>query len=186
MRSGDFCCIEDYDRFSREDPITSLSALRKILKDKKITIVFLSEGVEVNQDNFLDDNIILPLFLKGFLGFRENTKKGERVSKAWIAKHQEMKLGKHVATTLPCWLEFTNNKYSIIESAAKVIRRMFCLCNEGKGSGEIAKLLNTEKVRPISKRKKQNGFNQRFILNCLTGLALKKRTEKSSHLVSCL
>jgi len=168
VKSGDWILIEDYDRFSREDPITSLSALRSILKDKKITIVFLSEGVEVNQDNFLDDNIILPLFLKGFLGYRENTKKGERVGKSWKTKFDNMKAGKVEAIALPCWLELKDGKYVVIETAAKIIRRMFELCNRGKGSGEIAKIFNVEKVQQITKRIKDKGYNQPFVLNCLT------------------
>ena len=167
VKAGDFILIEDYDRFSREDSITSLSALRTILKDKNITIVFISENIEVNQNNFMDDNIILPLFFKSFLGHKENTKKTERVKKAWKEKFENMKAGKFETIALPCWLESKDGKYVVIESAAKVIKRMFQLCNEGKGTGEIAIIFNKEKLNPITKRKEHRGYNQGFIINCL-------------------
>ncbi len=173
MNPNEVALIEDYDRFSRQDPITSLSALREILKTKSISIVFMSEGVEVNEKNFLDDHVILPLFLKGFLGFRENTKKGDRVSVAWVLKAEEVKQGKRVLVKLPSWLYSIKEPhgifYKVNDGKAKTVKRIFELALSGKGSGEIAQRLNDEKATLLATSKE---FNQVSVLNVLRNKAV--------------
>lgn len=167
VSAGDYILIEDYDRFSREDVLTSLQALRVILKEKQITIVFLSENVEVTQSNFMNDGIILPLFLKGFIGYRENSKKIERVKAAWNTKFENIKAGKVEAIKLPSWLVLADGKYKLVEPAASIVRRMFKLSNEGKGTGEIAVIFNREKLPMITRRKDVSAYNQSTVINCL-------------------
>ena len=162
VKPNDIIIIEDCDRWSREDPITSLSAMRQVLKQKSVSIRFQKENIVVTQKNLMDDNIILPLFLKSWLGFRENTKKAERIQDSWnIRKERFEKTGKAYGQKCPPWVKWvktgtdkdgcSEGHYEIIPEHAALVLRIFRMCIGGMGCRLIAKTLNREHVAPITK-----------------------------------
>src|ERR1035441_7963743 len=170
VKPNDIIIIEDCDRWSREDPITSLSAMREVLKQKSISIRFQKENIVVTQKNFMDDNIIVPLFLKAWMGFRENTKKAERIEDSWnIRKERFIETGKAYGQKCPPWVRWVKTgtdadgcnegHYEIIPERAELVLRIFRMCIGGMGCRLIAKTLNNEGIVPITKYNwKSTGF----------------------------
>ena len=110
----------------------------------------------------MDDNIILPLFLKSWLGFRENTKKAERIQDSWnIRKERFEKTGKAYGQKCPPWVKWvktgtdkdgcSEGHYEIIPEHAALVLRIFRMCIGGMGCRLIAETLNREHVAPITK-----------------------------------
>ena len=161
VKPNDLILVEDCDRWSREDPITSLYEMRNVLKQKTISIRFLNEQITVNQKNFMQDAIILPLFFKSWLGNRENTKKGERVHEVYEnGKEEFLKSGKVFGSRPPFWLKWndTTKQYHFKdEEMPRLILRAYKMCDGGFGCRAIAKTFNTEKIPVVTKYTYKNG-----------------------------
>ena len=127
--------------------------MRNVLKATSISIRFLNEGITVNQTNFMQDGIILPLFFKSFLGNRENTKKGVRIKEVIEDEIKTFKdTGKPFGMRPPSWLEWNEeeNRYDIDPDKAKVVLRIFDMINKGMGCRTVARIFNDEHVPTIS------------------------------------
>jgi len=150
---GDTILLEDIDRFSRESPLDSLNALRAAV-DKGVDIIFLKTGVKVTASNFNDPATLFPAFFGSFLANSENEKKSFRVREAIAARRAKLEKGIDVAGRCPCWLDWdaTAEKHIVNEQKAKVVRRMFDLCNSGIGTRAIERKLREEGYKPITAR----------------------------------
>lgn len=158
VKPGDYILVEDNDRFSREDPITALNDLKQILEEKNITVVFLSTGVEATKWNFNEPSVLFPNFFKGFLGYSENKKKGERIAEAWATRQKEIQEGKDRFGKLPFWLkrDKATGEIEKIDKAVEVVETIFRLCDEGKGIRGIVEHLNQTNT-PLFRSKSRTG-----------------------------
>ena len=163
VQPSDLIIIEDVDRWGRQDPITSLSAMRKVLQEKSISIRFINENITVNQTNFNDDGIILPLFLKSWLGNRENTKKATRIKEVWVERRLDFeKTGKPYGQKVPFWLKWVptgikQGYYEINEERAKVVLLIYELCRDGMGARVICRTLNERNIPKYTKYEYRKG-----------------------------
>jgi len=155
---GDYLLIEDLDRLSRQDWLTSMNFLAEII-EKGVTVVTLTNGNEINADRFRrDPGCFLPALLRAHLGHDENEKKSERIQAAWEARKMAMQKGKTVKMHVPCWLAFdAKGNPVLVEPNAKVIRLMFAWAVEGLGCQTIARKLHLEGYKLVvdGKRRKR-------------------------------
>jgi DNA invertase Pin-like site-specific DNA recombinase len=84
---GDTILIEDTDRWSREKPLDSLTALQNTVNNG-VSIVFLRTGVTVNKDNFNDPGVLFPNFFGSFLANQENEKKSFRIREVMASRRK--------------------------------------------------------------------------------------------------
>lgn len=158
VKPHDIILIEDNDRFSREDPITALADLKRILSQKEISVVFLSTGVEVTKKNFNEPSVLFPNFFKGYLGYSENQKKGERILAAWSERQKDINEGKDRFGKLPFWLIRDKNtkELHVNKEAANVVKLIYKLSREGKGVRAITDYLNEHKTPLFRSNSKRN------------------------------
>lgn len=151
VKPGDVILIEDNDRLSRQDAITAMGNLRKIV-NKDVTVVFLKTGVEVTSRNYDDPSVLIPNFFHAYLANAENEKKSFRGKAVWAErKRQVIEEHKPIRQKLPSWLDWdeTKDRPVVIERNAAVVRRMFKLALQGHGVVPIARLLKD--TPPISR-----------------------------------
>jgi hypothetical protein len=186
VKPGDYILIEDNDRFSREDPITALADLKQILNLKDITVVFLSTGVEATKRNFNEPSVLFPNFFKGYLGYSENQKKGERIAEAWATRQKEILDGKDRFGKLPFWLRRhkVTGEIEVIREAADVVKTIYRLCDEGKGIRGIVQYLNKTKTplfRSNSKRGNWVSSTVQFVLRTPTVFGAFQNRKKDQN-----
>ena len=166
VKPDDVIVIEDNDRFSRQDTITAMEALRCVV-NKGVTVVFLKTGTEVTSKNFNDPSVLIPNFFQSWLANAENEKKSFRCKQAWAKqKRQVIEERKPIRQKLPSWLEWDEktNGPVVIEHKAAVVRRMFKLALEDYGVVPIARLLKD--TPPIS-RNPGKGWSGSYVWLCL-------------------
>src|ERR1041385_2597236 len=95
--------VQACDRWSRENPLDSLNALRDTV-NKGVQIVFLKTGVSVNRLNFNDPGILFPNFFSSFLAKPENENRSYRIRQAMESRRAQIKAGKAVRGVMSCWL----------------------------------------------------------------------------------
>ncbi len=148
---GDTVLIEDCDRWSREEALDALTALRTTVQ-RGVEVVFLKRGVSVNKDNFNEDSVLIPLFFGSLLANKENEKRSYRIKEAMIGRREKMEQGTAVRGRLPAWIDWhpQEGKPVINEAEAKAVRRIFELCLEGRGLVQIEKMMRGSP--PITRR----------------------------------
>jgi DNA invertase Pin-like site-specific DNA recombinase len=169
LKAGDYILIEDNDRFSREDALTAMQALKDICL-QGITVVFLRTGIEVNKTNFNDPAILIPNFLQAYLGNQENEKKSEGISKAWATKKKAAANHVVLGNCAPAWLDVDKEKNSIKPNKrAETVNAFFESFAAGKGIRTIVKELNGEKVSAFGKgaQDKGNGWSSTHLRRIL-------------------
>src|ERR1043166_6656135 len=169
-KEGDKILIEDNDRFSREDPITALVALREIVQ-RGITVVFLNDGTEVTKENFNNPAILFRNFFKGFVANNENERKAGMVGETWKQKRLNTAKGVILTEALPGWVMLDTEKKKLVakEPQAGVVRRIFRSYANGKGIRTIMKELNAEKIPTFAKgeQNKGNGWSNTHLRRIL-------------------
>ncbi len=158
MKPGDYLLVEDNDRLSRQDWLTACNFLRDIV-GKGVVVVTLSNGNEIDKQRFeRDPGCFLPVVLRSHLGHDENEKKSERIKASWEARKLALRNGKAANMHLPCWLGWDKEakKPVLVESNAKVIRRMFELALQSLGCQTIARRLHQEGEKLVVKGKRHD------------------------------
>ena len=148
LKPGDYLLVEDHDRLTREDWLTGMNLVADIVGRGAI-LVTLSNGNEIDAERFRrDPGCFLPAILKAHLGHDEDNKKAARVRDSWAKRKTDMAAGKPANLHLPCWLDWEgqkqNGKPVLVESNARVIRKMFSLASQGMGSLTIARKLHQD------------------------------------------
>ncbi|MCX6916432.1 MAG: recombinase family protein, partial [Verrucomicrobia bacterium] len=166
LQPGDTILIEDADRWSRENPLDSLNALRDTV-NKGVDIVFLKTGVKVSSSNLNDPSVLIPNFFASFLANAENEKRSYRIREAMKKRQAQIEAGHAVRGTMPCWLKWDEEqgKPVVIEEKAKVVRRLFELSLSGMGVQTIVRKMTG--VPCISNSKKAR-WNNRLVYRILT------------------
>ena len=157
VKPGDFLLVEDNDRLSRQDWLTAMNFLSEIV-ERGVTVVTLANGNEIDAKRFRHDpGCFLPALLRAHLGNDENEKKSKRITESWEARKLAMVKGHAAKMHLPCWLAWDDvvGKPVLVESNAKVIRKMFDLAVEGLGCQTVARRLHKDGEKLIVKGKRK-------------------------------
>lgn len=149
---GSFLLVESLDRLSR-DVILEAQALFNRILSLDITIVTLLDNqvfskARINEDGGMSIMISIMYMLRAH---DESKKKSQRVKHGWEKARNTKKI---ITTVIPSWLRIVevleNNikteAFEVIDIKAEVIKRIFSLALEGKGSPSIARIFNNEKV----------------------------------------
>lgn len=170
-KAGDYILIETQDRFSREDAITALNALKDIVL-RGITMVFIDSGMKITKDNYLKPEVLFPCFMKCLTANDENQRKMERVQSGWkTLKERAAKEKKIMTSSTPAWLEADKeaNKWNYVKPHIDTIKRIFCEYTAGKGIRTIMRALNREKVPTFGRGKQNHGMWSNTHLRRLLG-----------------
>ncbi|WP_169926824.1 recombinase family protein [Massilia putida] len=146
---GSTLLVEDLDRLSRAGMWKASDKLRD-LTENGITVVTLRDQHTYTGKLTLSSS--LTALIKQELAHEESAKKSERVAHSWKKRAQEARAGERIKLPLASWLAYdptNNSKYILVRERAEVVKRMFALCKEGRGTIAIAKLLNEEGMKPF-------------------------------------
>ena len=170
VKPGDIILVEDFDRFSREQPLTVLNALWETVRTG-VAICSLKSGVVVDASNFNDLGVLTPMFMGATLANAENEKRSFRIREAMASRRKQLEAGKAVRGRLPAWLVWEKqlDKPVVDDAKAKVVAQIFKLCIDGNGCRAIETMMR--KVPAIAGRK-QAHWNVRFIHQTLTNRAV--------------
>jgi DNA invertase Pin-like site-specific DNA recombinase len=179
IKAGDTLLVEDADRLSRQDWLTAMDFLRKLLA-KGVKVVTLQNGLEITEDSLrYNPGCFIPAIMNAHLGNAEDRKKSERVRAAWVTKHAEIREGTGIRQRLPGWLirekvvdangKVTMGGIKVNESKAETVRLLFKLALNGWGCRRIAQKMNADRVPSVSgQMDKWNGPSlKRCILNSI-------------------
>ena len=149
IQRGSTLLIEDFDRLSRQEPLDAQDIVRQILKEG-ITIVTLTNEMvyswgRVNRD----PGLIYTMTAAIILAHEESRKKQERLKAAWVNK-RNISEHKILTAMCPAWLTVDKeaNEFIVCPTRAALLNRIFDLYNDGLGQYNIAKILNSEGIKP--------------------------------------
>lgn len=159
LKLGDYLLVEDHDRLTREDWLTGMNLVADIV-GRGAVLVTLDNGNEIDGERFRrDPGCFLPAILRAHTGHDEDNKKSVRIKETWAARKAALSSGKAANMHLPCWLGWNKEakKPVLVESNARVIRKMFALALKGLGCQTIARRLhkNGEKLVVEGKRRER-------------------------------
>jgi DNA invertase Pin-like site-specific DNA recombinase len=136
VKKGSVLIVENLDRVSRQDPDKAVRLFLDILDH--VTIVTLSPEKEFKKPVDMTSFILAVIELC-------------RANGEWSERRKQLASGKKISKKVPSWIN--PETWTADEKKADVIRRIFRLIRDGYGYQAIAKILNMEKVKPISKSK---------------------------------
>ncbi|HLX94115.1 MAG TPA: recombinase family protein [Verrucomicrobiae bacterium] len=151
---GSILAIESFDRLSRQAIGKTLSVMLQIV-GKGVDIVTLKDEKVWNEDTINDmGDLVYSLALISQAN-QSSDEKSRWLKSAWKRKRSNAK-EKPLTAICPSWLTFNKktNKFDVIPSSLKTVRRIFELSKNGMGNETIAKLFNAEGESPIGLRAK--------------------------------
>lgn len=147
VESGSFLLVESLDRISRDQILPAQNIFTQIILEG-VTIVTLADrrvysADLVNKAPFLLIEAIVILIRAN----EESETKSKRLKASWVNRRSNIST-KPMTSLGPAWLKYNKKarKFEIIESRAKIIRRIFEEHLSGKGSCSIARGLRNDKV----------------------------------------
>ena len=149
VQRGSTLLIEDFDRLSRQEPLDAQDIVRQILKED-ITIVTLSNEMVYSWERVnRDPGLIYTMTAAIILAHEESRKKQERLKAAWVNK-RNISESKILTAMCPSWLTVNKeaNEFIVSPTRAALLNRIFDLYNDGLGQLAIAKMLNSESIKP--------------------------------------
>ena len=147
--SGSTLVIENLDRLSRSFITTSLPLFMRMLSSG-IRIVTLSDGKMYDKDNVNKNPLELLFSIMIFARAHEESQvKKLRIGDAW--KRAQTNLDKiKIKNSYPSWLTLSDNRFSVIEDRAALVRRVFDLYTSGNSITGICRLFNNEGILTFS------------------------------------
>ena len=169
---NDTILLEDTDRWSREEALDALTALRTTVQ-RGVEVVFLKRGVTVNKNNFNEDAVLIPLFFSSMLANKENEKRSYRIKEAMKGRRAKIESGKAVPGSMPCWLKWDEEKETAVidEKKASSVRKLFQLSLSGLGVQAILHQFMVTKV-PCPSNSSRSKWNTRLIHRLLRDKAV--------------
>ncbi|MEZ9229476.1 recombinase family protein [Vibrio amylolyticus] len=142
---GSFLLVESLDRLSRAKVQTALRQLLNII-DYDITVVTLLDGRTYNSDSNTTDLIISLTVMER--AHNESKTKSERLKAVWANKRANPHTTTRHSNT-PFWLSLNEDKrtYTVIESKADIVRRIFQMSIDGRGAVSTCRILNEEGIK---------------------------------------
>ena len=149
IEAGSILLIENMDRFSREDPLDVLVAMRD-LQQKGIKIIILDKDSEVKLKSY---DSIMP-WLESLRANEESKRKSQLLSSAW-AKKKANASKKIITRRVPLWLKVVGEKeqmdFEFVPGRKEIVRRIFKLSAQNIGANKISRIFNHENVPSFGK-----------------------------------
>lgn len=167
IEPGSFLIVESLDRLTRQSPREATSAFLQILQ-AGINIVTLMDGrlYEAGKGDFAE--LIYSVVMMS-RAHDESQTKSLRVSAAWSNKRRNAR-SKILTAMVPSWLSPAPDRSGFLVNTdrASVVRRIFEEADQGKGSFQIARLLNQTAVPGFTAGK---GWHESYVSRILTNRA---------------
>ncbi|MBN9244285.1 MAG: recombinase family protein [Mesorhizobium sp.] len=171
IERGSYLLIESWDRFSRQNAMTSTARLFD-LATAGITVVTVDDGQEYSQERLTGPDVspMLLLVVKLSQAHLESARKSNNVGKAWADKRERARAGEHKMTKrAPEWLSLQGGQFIEDEDRVKIVKRVFRETIEGYGRRTIVRRLNEEGEAAF---KGKNGWHSSSIAKILTNRAV--------------
>ncbi len=146
---GSFLLVESFDRLSREHPFDAMDLLRKLLREYGIILIVIRPEMRLNAASLGQLEGIMA-FLEALRSYSESAAKSDRSKDNWKVKRRDAAT-KIVSGRVPSWLTVEDGKIVKVPEKTAVVRRIFEMARKGAGSTTIARTLDAEGVRPISR-----------------------------------
>ncbi len=168
IEPGSFLIVESLDRLTRQSPRDATSAFLQILQ-AGINIVTLMDGhlYEAGKGDFAE--LIYSVVVMS-RAHDESQTKSLRVSAAWSNKRRNAR-SKILTAMVPSWLSLSPDRsgFLVDPDRASVVRRIFEEADQGKGSFQIARLLNQTAVPGFTAGK---SWHESYVTRILTNRAV--------------
>nr|WP_313631933.1 recombinase family protein [Brevundimonas naejangsanensis] len=163
--AGDVLIVESVDRLSRQDVMTALDTFIQVI-NAGITIITTMDGQELNRTNYQNQwtNIIM-VMAKMATAHEESLKRSERRKAAWTKSRKEGRM----TILVPAWL---NMDRTVRADRVQIVKTIFQLCDEGKGSNLIAKHLNQSDIRSWGSEKTSGTWSSSYVSRVLRNRAV--------------
>ena len=145
-------CIENLDRFSREDAHTAYSVFGDLVK-AGVVVQTLSPERTIDRTNFNDMGVVIETILTMVLSHEESEKKSQRIAAVWKARRQRAtEDGTPMSKRCPCWLYWDDKagKWRVKPDGRKIVAYIFKRTTEGIGQKRLLGELQ-EKFKPLGK-----------------------------------
>jgi len=170
IKAGQYLLMERFDRLSREDVVTALQLLLKLLSFG-ITVVTTANEREHTTESLKNPFNLMMVVMEMTTANEESVKKSERIGKSWSSKRKRASANFEPMTSrLPAWIKVAitmdsdtpprehrkavldkNGRLMLDQEKAKIVRRIFKEASQGKGHHLIAKQFNEEGVPAIGR-----------------------------------
>lgn len=168
VKSGSYLLVENFDRLSRQDPLTSIGQLTDLTKaginvvtlvDQKIYSTETMQGVAGAW-------MLMSSIMTMARAHEESATKGRRVRAAWDNKKSKIEAGIQLTKKVPFWM---NPDRSTKKEKVKLVQEIFKLHSKGLGGTRVCKLLN-ERGEPTPSGK--GLWQQSTVRKLITGKAV--------------
>ncbi|TOB65527.1 hypothetical protein CGK02_05720 [Vibrio parahaemolyticus] len=134
--------VESLDRLGREHTMDALPRFIDIV-NHGVEIHEVSTGIVYNREETHKIHIAIAIMERAH---NESLMKSKRARAAANKRLQRAQQGENVVinVNLPCWIRSQDGKLELVPEYAVVIRRIFELYLEGKGSNKVAQILRQE------------------------------------------
>jgi len=172
---GSTFLVENLDRLSREDVLTALDLLRRIVAHD-ITVVTLMDNRIYNKETIQDFATLVVALSIMSRATEESATKSVRGKSAWVKQYRTIAEGTPIQRIVPPWLSFdkTTKKMVAIPEKVAVIKRIFSMIDDGHGLYKITKTLNHEGIKTIGEHDCQ-GRTARWFQPSLRELVRSKK-----------
>jgi len=162
IEQGSYLVVESFDRLSR-DRINKAAELFFRIINAGIILVTLAPSPEIyTADNCQLQNVLVALLVMARAN-EESATKSKRVRDAWADKLVAARSGAKITAKAPGWLTLIDGGF-VENQHGGTVKRIFELSSQGHGSGEIARLLNTENIPYWGYTHKWNSTALRLII----------------------
>jgi DNA invertase Pin-like site-specific DNA recombinase len=158
IKKGSYLLVENFDRLSRQDPLTAFGIFAEIVK-AGIVIVTLHDEKQYGNGNESDLGSLIVSLVSMSRSHEESVVKSTRIASAWSNKRKNGNAAPLTARC-PLWLTLPkidpNNKtnaprhFTVNKARAAVVKRIFQDCAAGIGIHIIMNRLNSSKTPTFS------------------------------------
>ncbi|QDC01871.1 recombinase family protein [Mesorhizobium sp. 8] len=178
IERGSYLLIESWDRFSRQNAMTSTARLFD-LATAGITVVTVDDGQEYSQERLTGPDVspMLLLVVKLSQAHLESARKSNNVGKAWADKRERARAGEHKLTKrAPEWLSLEDGRFIERADRVEIVRRVFRETIDGYGRRTIVHRLNEEGIPNFrageNRKRKPTGWHASSVAKILTNRAV--------------
>lgn len=165
---GSYLLVENFDRLSRQDPLTSIAQLTE-LTGAGIKVVTLVDEKVYSTETLSGMNgtwMLMQSIMTMARAHEESVTKGMRVRAAWDSKKTKIREGIQLTKRVPFWM---NSDRRVKKDKVKLVKEIFKLHQSGIGGTRICKLLNERNEATPSGR---GLWQQSTIRKLVTGKAV--------------
>jgi DNA invertase Pin-like site-specific DNA recombinase len=148
VKRGSYLLVESIDRLSRENLFEGQALVKRVLYDYGITIVVLSNDMEFTAANYRQTHWYMDAEFDR--AHAESERKSDLSRDNWEQRRRNIEAAP-LTRKIPSWLNVDGGKVVRDKRKCAVVSRIFNLTVNGFGAQALAKRLNAEGVKPISK-----------------------------------